>query len=87
MKNGGLEVTQIERCVSSLDEAEKYLREEADFNRSWTDGRRGADRNQTEEYTARRLDVARQREEWADAIALAITSQINRARHGAQEQR
>lgn len=64
----------VERCVSSLAEVEKYLRDEADFNRSWTDGRRGADMNPTGQYTARRLEVARQRDEWADAIALAITN-------------
>ena len=61
-----------DRCVSRLAEVEEYLRDEADFNRSWTDGRRGADMNPTEQYTARRLEVARQRDEWADAIALAI---------------
>lgn len=64
----------VERCISSLAEAEKYLREEADFNRSWTDGRRGSDMNPTEQYAVRRLEVARQRDEWADAIALAITN-------------
>lgn len=48
-----------------------YLRAEADFNRSWTDGRRKAygDRRG---YIARRIELAEERERWADAI-LAIT--------------
>lgn len=64
----------VERRVICLAEVEQYLREEADFNRSWTDGRRGADMTRTEEYAARRLEIARQRDEWADAIADAITA-------------
>lgn len=59
--------------VRCLAEAEKYLRDEADFNRSWVDGRRGADLPRTEEYTARRLEIAQQRDNWANAIAFAIT--------------
>lgn len=69
--DGGL--SAVDRWVSSLAEAEQYLRAEADFNRSWTDGRRGADQNPSAEYIARRLELARQRDEWADAIALTST--------------
>lgn len=68
-------------AADGLAEAEKYLREEADFNRSWTDGRRGAGTTCcTEEYKARRLEIARQREEWADAIAYAITALADNTR-------
>lgn len=49
-------------------EAAAYLRAEADFNPSWADGRRGADRNFSEAYKARRLELALERERWADAI-------------------
>jgi hypothetical protein len=48
-------------------EATKYLREEADFNRSWTDGRRGSS-SSNPGYIARRLEIAEQRDGWADAI-------------------
>jgi len=67
-------LSSMKLMVSRLVDAGKYLRDEADFNRSWTDGRRGADVSHTEEYTARRLEVARQRDEWADAIAFAIAT-------------
>jgi len=49
-------------------EAVAYLRAEADFNRSWADGRRGADRDFPAAYKARRLELAEERERWADAI-------------------
>lgn len=49
-------------------QAVAYLRTEADFNRSWADGRRGADRNFPEAYKARRRELAEERERWADAI-------------------
>ena len=48
----------------SLDKLRKYLLDEADFSRSWTDGRRGADRNFTDAYKARRLEIAEERETW-----------------------
>jgi len=44
-----------------------YLREEADFNRSWTDGRRG-DLVPGEEYAKRRLELAQRADDWADAV-------------------
>ena len=50
---------------------EKYLREEADFNRSWTDGRRGANMANSEQYIAARITAANIRDEWADATAEA----------------
>jgi hypothetical protein len=48
-------------------QAAAYLRGEADFNRSWTDGRRGSGL-ESPGYTARRVEIAEQREQWADAI-------------------
>ena len=48
-------------------EAATYLREEADFNRSWTDGR-VAFSKATPEYIAWRIEAAEQRERWANAI-------------------
>lgn len=47
-------------------QAAKYLRDEADYNRSWVDGRRGDVRDQR--YVERRTAVANEREAWADAI-------------------
>lgn len=44
-----------------------HLRDEADFNRSWTDGRRG-EADISEGYRTRRLEVAEQREAWASAV-------------------
>lgn len=55
-------------------EAAKYLREEADFNRSWTDGRRGAPFTSTEDYIARRREIAEQRDAWAAAIESILGS-------------
>lgn len=46
-----------------------HLREEADFNRSWTDGRRG-EADISDDYRARRLEVAAQREAWALMVEL-----------------
>lgn len=60
-----------ERSISSVDlaaacEAIAYLREEADFNRSWIDGRRG--KGVPPEYRARRREIAAERDRWADAL-------------------
>lgn len=53
-------------------EASAYFREEADFNRSWTDGRRSAapfrEGGDSDGYKARRIELALERERWADAI-------------------
>ena len=51
-----------------IQEAIAHLREEADFNRSWTDGRRGHPFTANEGYVARRLELANQAESWAAAI-------------------
>ena len=59
-----------EEAITAANEAASYLMEEADFNRSWIDGRRGADRPKTVEYTTRRIVLAEQRETWATAIRL-----------------
>jgi len=45
----------------------KYLLSEADFNRSWTDGRRG-DFVPTEDYISRRIQCAELFEQWAKAV-------------------
>ena len=51
---------------SDASAAAQYLRDEADFNRSWTDGRRGESRDLT---TAEgRLQLAAERDRWAQAI-------------------
>lgn len=52
-----------------LDDAKaviKYLRDEADFNRAWTDGRRG--NVSTLAYTEERLRIAAERDRWATSI-------------------
>lgn len=48
-----------------LSDLEKYLLDEADYNRSWADGRRGGDRDFSDVYKARRIELAEQRERWA----------------------
>lgn len=57
-----------EQDLDALIAAAAHLREDADFNRSWTDGRRGDAALHSPEYTARRLAVAEQRDRWATAI-------------------
>lgn len=57
----------------------EHLRQDADFNRSWTDGRRGADLITSAGYIARRLEVAKQRDDWADAIT-ALLAENEKAR-------
>lgn len=62
-----------DEVIAAANEAASYLMNEADFNRSWTDGRRGADRPKTAEYIARRIELAEQREAWATAIRTLAT--------------
>jgi hypothetical protein len=45
-----------------------YLLEEADFNRSWTDGRRQPPPGATQSYMDRRIFIAEERDEWVQAI-------------------
>lgn len=54
--------------IETLRAAAAYLREEADFNRSWVDGRRNARGTDTDGYVARRLELAAERDAWAEAI-------------------
>ncbi len=61
-------------------EAAAYLRDEADFNRSWTDGRRGAPFGATPEYFSRRLEIAEERERWAAAIEALAAERTLKAR-------
>ena len=53
-----------------LKQIAKYLRDEADFNLSWTDGRRSADAV-SQAYIDRRLDVFAERIIWAEAVESA----------------
>lgn len=56
------ELEGLQRLVS-------HLREEADFNRSWTDGRRGVSTELlTDDYKARRIELAVEREQWAASV-------------------
>lgn len=54
----------VARDESVLVRIEQYLIDEADFNRSWVDGRRG-DPNVPEAYKRRRIELAEERERWA----------------------
>lgn len=56
---------------NDLADAVAYLRDEADFNRSWTDGRRKSCLDISDEYTACRLSHAEKVEKWARAIERA----------------
>lgn len=53
----------------------EYLRQEADFNRSWADGRRGSTDCQSPEYITRRMVLAARADTWADAVAGLIATQ------------
>ena len=57
--------------IADLAEAAAEFRQEADFNRSWTDGRRNMT-GASEGYIQRRLEIAAERDRWADAIQKAI---------------
>lgn len=62
-----------QETLTNLQKASAYLRAEADFNLSWTDGRRnpsvGCD---ADDYRKWRLSAAEERTVWADAIDAAI---------------
>lgn len=51
-----------------LNRLVKHLLDEADFNRSWTDGRRSPGANVASVYTERRIEAAEEREEWARLV-------------------
>lgn len=57
--------------IGDLSGLVEYLRAEADFNRSWTDGRRGSPAS-SEGYSARRLELAQRSDGWADDVARLI---------------
>lgn len=58
-------------CASAR-EVVAYLREEADFNRSWIDGRRRSPGACSPGYVGRRTEVALQRDLWAASIEALI---------------
>ena len=58
--------------MKELDEVEAYLRSEADFNLSWIDGRRPLASNKSKEYVAERIRVAKELNEWANAIKKVV---------------
>lgn len=64
---------------TSLEALVAHLREDADFNRSWTDGRRGTVSEKPPAYIARRIAIAAQREAWADAVTALSASREERA--------
>ena len=64
---------------TSLEALVAHLREDADFNRSWTDGRRGTVSEKPAEYVARRIAIAAQREAWADAVTALSSSREARS--------
>ena len=51
----------------NLNRLVKHLLDEADFNRSWTDGRRNPGHTSAV-YAARRIEVAEEREQWAREV-------------------
>jgi len=63
---------ELQAARHAAKEAGAYLREEADFNRSWTDGRRRALFSASPAYIARRIEIAETRERWADAIEMLL---------------
>jgi len=63
----------------TLGEIKAYLLDEADFNRSWADGRRGGPTPPAIEYATRRNAHAEKLESWAAAISEMIESLQRRA--------
>jgi hypothetical protein len=53
----------INQRILRIEALMRYLSEEADFNRSWTDGRRDPGVH-SESYNARRIELAEERERW-----------------------
>jgi len=66
--------------ANNLRELVAYLRDEADFNRSWVDGRRGADRNFPDAYKRRRIELAEERERWAEGVIALLDAAQERDR-------
>lgn len=67
------------KIIASAREAVRFLLDEADFNRSWIDGRRGRidPSEDIPRYVARRIEIAEERERWAAAIdALIVDAPI-----------
>ena len=60
-------LTQTE-LIEAAQAIAVYFREEADFNRSWIDGRRLHSSPMPETYNARRAEIAAERERWAEAV-------------------
>lgn len=60
--------------INTLRALVAYLREEADFNRSWTDGRRGGPANPRDEYVNRRLELAARSDGWADQVEALLVA-------------
>lgn len=73
-----------DEAIMAANEAAAYLSEEADFNLSWTDGRRGS-WDKSPEYTARRIELARQRESWVTAITTLTLAQAGTLSNAAIE--
>lgn len=67
----------MNRIICLAKEAINHLRSDADFNRSWVDGRKqfdpnGNQVNDIDGYEKTRKEVADQRDSWADAIEKLI---------------
>jgi len=77
--------TIVERLADPLSRLVTYLREEADFNRSWTDGRRKRPGSDEEGYKARRIELAEEREAWAAEIE-RLQAELKKARELAIEE-
>lgn len=58
--------------ISTAKELVAYIREEADYNRSWTDGRH-PEIATSPDQVARRLELAQQRDQWANAVDALIS--------------
>ncbi|WP_454919260.1 Lar family restriction alleviation protein [Xanthobacter sediminis] len=66
----------VGEAIGSALAAAAYIRHEADFNRSWTDGRRGDPSTKTAGYIARRIALAEERERWAAAIETLVAAHV-----------
>lgn len=67
-------MTDTDELVRRLGALAAYIAEEADFNRSWTDGRRGSLWKVDPGYVTRRIELAEERERWAEAAKQAAAT-------------
>lgn len=85
LQGGAVDMSQAAADVlADMNNAAAYLRDEGDFNRSWTDGRRGTVSPLNVDYTTARISHAEKVERWAASIECA-SARLDRLTSGEGE--